>query len=222
MMDLQLVRLLQLVSPALPVGAFAYSQGLESAVDSQLICDEKDTLEWVGGVLQNNICNLDLPALQYQMQYLSDEKDKKAIQDLNDRLIAFRETKELRAESLQMARALCRLLRDLDIDLQLLPKGDLDWVTAFAMACVSQNIDSENAKLGYAWSWCENQIAAAIKLVPLGQTQGQRLLHKLGSTLPEYMAKTKQIDVENIGAIAPHLAILSSQHEVQYSRLFRS
>ena len=220
-MDIELVRLLQLVSPSLPVGAFAYSQGLESAVEAQLVSNEEAAKEWIGGILNNNISHLDLPALKYQMQYLA-EQDELAIERLNDRLIAFRETKELRAESLQMAKALRRLLLDLNIDLTLLPEGELDWVTAFAFAATSQSIEIDNAMLGFAWSWCENQIAAAIKLVPLGQTQGQRLLHQIGSTLTEQVAKAKLINADNIGAIAPHLAILSSQHENQYSRLFRS
>lgn len=220
-MDIQLIRLLQLVSPTLPVGAFAYSQGLESAVDAQLISNEEMTKEWVVGILNNNLSKLDLPALKYQMQYLA-KHDGVAIEGLNDRLIAFRETKELRAESLQMAKALKRLLTDLNIDLTHLPNGELDWVTAFAFAAHSQSIEIENAMLGFAWSWCENQIAAAIKLVPLGQTQGQRLLHQLGSMLSEQAAKAALIDIDKIGAIAPSMAILSSQHEGQYSRLFRS
>jgi len=220
-MNLKIIRLLQLVSPALPVGAFAYSQGLESAVEKKLVTDEESAKQWVQGILKNNLTYLDLPTLRFQIQFYH-TISKRDLQVTNDRIIAFRETSEFRAESIQMAKALCRLLTDLDVDLNLLPQGDIDWVTAFAFAVGSQNIDLNEALLGYAWSWCENQIAAAIKLVPLGQTQGQRLLYQLGEIIDQQVMESQEVLLDDVGAIAPNLAILSSQHESQYSRLFRS
>ena len=220
-MNLELLRLLQLVSPTLPVGAFAYSQGMESAVEHKLVADEISTKEWVQGILKNNLTHLDLPVLRFQMQFFH-SADIDNLQKANDLIIAFRETNEFRMESVQMAKALCRLLADLNVDLTLMPKGDLDWVTVFAFAAGSHNININEALLGYAWSWCENQIAAAIKLVPLGQTQGQRLLHQLSDVIEQQVVRSQDIEFDAIGAIAPNLAILSSQHESQYSRLFRS
>ena len=230
MNDISLIRLLQLVSPALPVGAFAFSQGLESAVENGLILNQGDTQKWVQGVLENNIATLDLPVLRYASAFLEDE-DFHSIETLNAHVIAFRETREFRAESLKTGKALRRLLRDLhhsssDLSTQAFLASmhfdEIDWVIAFAYAAKIGQVDKEAALLGYVWSWCENQIAAAIKLVPLGQTQGQRVLSVLGAHLPTVIEHSKTISIDQLGALSPYLAILSSQHESQYSRLFLS
>jgi len=220
MLDLSLVRLLQFVSPALPVGAFAYSQGLESAVVQGLLDDDLSTESWICGLLNQSLSQLDLPMLHHCLNALKQENEPQTTL-LNQMCVAYRETLELRLESLQMGKALRRLLNDLQPSCQL-PKGDLDWVVAFAFACHAYDIDSEHALLGYAWSWCENQVAAAIKLVPLGQTQGQTLLLRIAEKLPQLVAQAQTIALDNVGAMSPNMAILSAQHETQYSRLFRS
>lgn len=224
MMDVSQVRLLQLVSPLLPVGAFAYSQGLESAVDSSIIVDDATCYKWVNGLLQHTIKQLDLVAMHHILLAL--ENDQLAIvQELNDLAYAFRETSELRAESYNLARALMRLLTELyKSEDKVIPSivGTIDWVTAFSLACYLNKIPHDQALLAYAWSWCENQVQAAIKLVPLGQTAGQKILIRLGDQLPMIIAEAKQHSVDELGASSPNLSILSSQHEQQYSRLFRS
>jgi len=240
--DLQLLQLMKLVSPALPVGAFAYSQGLEGAIEQQWLTDineeqrpEEAAQHWISGVLHQNIVKLDLPALFWQLDSLEKEECS-SFNEFNELIFAMRETSELRLESQQMGAALLKLLRDTEQELE--PKlkkllfdselsayqAKIDWVSAFAIACKSGNISSKQALLGYGWAWCETQVAAAIKLVPLGQTQGQKILNQLINELAKLIEELLKSmpDKNNIGAISPNLAIISSLHEQQYSRLFRS
>ena len=98
----------------------------------------------------------------------------------------------------------------------------LTQLAGFALAAVSWNIPFQQAALGYSWGWIENQVAAAIKLVPLGQTSGQRLQLELTELIPSAVNEAMLIRDEEIGASAPAMAIASSLHETQYTRLFRS
>jgi len=236
MLDPSLLALLRLVSPALPVGAFAYSQGLEGAVEQQWVTNEEETVQWISGVLKQNIAKLDLPALYWQRVALQ-QQDLDEFCGFNQTIFAHRETAEFRLESHQLGQALLRLLRDTDaandeICQSLLKPSifkKIDWVSAFAIATHCYSIKHEQALLGFAWAWSETQVAAAIKLVPLGQTQGQRILIQLSDTISQLVPDSMK-DISNktpeqkheIGAISPNLAIVSCQHETQYSRLFRS
>lgn len=219
--DTRLLHLLRLVSPALPVGAFAYSQGMEAAVESQLIPDEQSTANWLSGLLRDSIGRLDMPVLIRQLQALTSTDDEQ-FTVWNARAFAYRETAELRLESQQMGQALVKLLDDMGESTLLGGGQPIDWVSAFALAAHRYQIDVDSALTGYAWSWCENQVAAAIKLVPLGQTAGQRVLCELIELIPEIIELAKTLKDEQIGSSATHVAILSSQHEIQYSRMFRS
>ncbi|WP_456381083.1 urease accessory protein UreF [Thiolapillus sp.] len=217
------LKLLQLSSPTLPVGAFAYSQGLESAVDAGFVVDTNTLETWLLDSLKLSLMMLDIPVLSRLYQGW-ESKDLEAVRHWNGLLYAQRETSELRAEDQQQAVALARLLADLDIG-----QAD-DWktdktacfLTLFSLAAVAWNIEKEQAAYGYLWSWLDKQIAAAIKLVPLGQTDGQRVLSSLLPRLPALLEQGLACNDEQIGASLPMLAILSSQHETQYSRLFRS
>ena len=236
MLDPSLLALLRLVSPALPVGAFAYSQGLEGAVEQQWVTNEEETIQWIAGVLEHNIAKLDLPALHWQRMALQ-QQDLDDFCDFNQTIFAHRETAEFRLESHQLGQALLRLLRDTDAandevcQSLLKPTAfkQIDWVSAFAIATHCYSIKHEQALLGFAWAWLETQVAAAVKLVPLGQTQGQRILIQLSDTISQLVSasiddlsnKTPE-QKQEIGAMSPNLTIVSSQHETQYSRLFRS
>lgn len=244
MLEPSLLALLRLVSPALPVGAFAYSQGLEGAVEQQWVNNEEQARKWISGVLRQNIAKLDLPALYWQLKALK-EQALSEFCDCNKIVFAHRETAEFRLESHQLGLALLRLLRDTDAanddisttllrsdakwGAQTFDKRQVDWVSAFAIAAHSYAITPNQALLGFAWAWLETQVAAAVKLVPLGQTQGQRMLIQLSNTilqivnlliadLSQKMTSEKRL----IGAVSPNLTIVSSLHETQYSRLFRS
>lgn len=214
---------MQLCSPSLPVGAFAYSQGLESVVEHQLVIDANSCEQWLRDTLRFSLQQTDIPLLSKLYQAWQ-QKNMANVEYWTDVLKAQRETRELREEDQQLGLALARLLDDLHLD------GASEWrgnkqssfLTLFSLAAVRWEIPLTEACSGYLWSWLDNQIAAAIKLVPLGQTDGQRILSTLITDIPEIVEKGLQLDEANIGASLPKLAILSAQHETQYSRLFRS
>lgn len=216
---MNLARLLQLASPTLPVGAYSYSGGLEAAVEDGTVHDAGSAGRWIGDVLEFSVARLDAPLL---LQFIEafNQKDQKKIQTLNERLLASRETAELRAETVQMGYSLCRLLEDVNAG-----KPDIQepsFPAAFAFAVSFWKIQPEAALQAYLWAWLENQVMAAVKAVPLGQTDGQRMLLFLGNRLAGLASKAIGMKDEDIGNFAPGLALLSAKHETQYSRLFRS
>lgn len=220
----QLLRLLQLSSASLPVGGYSFSQGLEYAVDSGWIKNEAQVADWVRLVMHESLGQVDLPLLQ-RLMFAQQNNDKKLMTYWNAYALACRETDELRLTDTAMGDALLRLLRQLDIPLLLEEKTkskDISFLSGFAAASVHWQINTCDACVGFLWSWLENQIAAATKLVPLGQSSAQKLLVQLGAELDSVLERVNQIDDDNIGSSLPGMAMASSWHETQYSRLFRS
>lgn len=217
------LRLMQLVSPALPIGAFTYSQGLEWAVEAGWVCDTSTLADWLEGLISDGMMQLDLPVLS-RLYLACEGADQDAIRDWGQILYASRETRELRAEERNRARALITLLIDLGIEQAAAWREVLGHcqVAPFALAAVHWRIGVEDCALGYAWGWLENQVTAAIKLVPLGQTDGQRVQLQLAECLPGVVQRALSIADDDIGAGASALAIASARHETQYTRLFRS
>jgi urease accessory protein len=222
-----LIRLLQLSSPALPVGAYTYSQGLEWAVESGTIVDEASTCAWVSDLLKYGMGRYEAPLIARLIQVWMDG-DLQTISRLNKEFIATRESSELRAETVQMGYSMTRLARELmDPALTPLITGlaelpEVSFPAAWSGFAASWNIEPTDALTAYLWSWCENQVMAALKAVPLGQASGQRLLMKLTESIPTIAAKalvTPECDWSNL---TPAFAIASARHETQYSRLFRS
>ncbi|MEJ2308268.1 MAG: urease accessory UreF family protein [Gammaproteobacteria bacterium] len=220
---LALARLMHLVSPSLPIGSFTYSQGIEWAVECGWI-DSAETLgEWIEDQLMTAIVHLDLPVLQ-RLYAAAASGDAGALEQWSQFLLASRETAELRQEEINRGRALADLLVALDVANAKPWKPVLASCQAagFATAAVGWGIDSADAASGYAWSWLENLVLAAVKIIPLGQTQGQQLLDRLVVRLPQAVERSLAVEDAMIGASNPALAIASSRHEVQYTRLFRS
>ena len=217
------LRLMQLVSPTLPIGAFTYSQGLEWAVEAGWLSDVASLVDWLEGLIDDGLGGLELPLL-YRLHRACEQDDPVAVEHWGSMLYASRETFELRAEERNRARALVTLLQNLGVEKVEEWRDVLTHCQAapFALAAVHWSITADDCALGYAWGWLENQVAAAIKLVPLGQTDGQRVLLALAECLPAVVAKAASADDDDIGAAAPALAIASSRHEAQYTRLFRS
>jgi urease accessory protein len=216
---LVLLRLMHLVSPALPVGAYAWSQGLESAVELGWVHDVGSARQWLSGVMQHGLARLELPVLLR----LACADDAASLQHWNQWLLAARETEELYLEDTQLGAALRKVLLTLDVAVPpVLRSGDISFVTAFALAGRSFAIAPATLALGFAWSWLENQVAAAIKLVPLGQTQALRIIDALMPQLAHLPVLAQQLDDDDIGATLPGLVMASSFHQTQYSRLFRS
>lgn len=217
-----LLRLCHLVSPALPVGAYAYSQGLEYAVHAGWVHDEPTSLDWLQGLSRGGLGTLDLPILlRLYRAWASD--DPAAVRVWNAQLIAARETSELRAEDLHLGRALARVLVELNIpEASAWQQGAPGFATLFSLAAVRWNIEAPDALKGYLWTWSENQVLAAVKLVPLGQSAGQRLLNRLIEAMPKIVGESMALRDDQIGVAVPSQALASSLHESQYSRLFRS
>ena len=221
--SIQLQQLLRLASQALPVGAYAYSQGLESAVVEGVVNSEEDTLNWVGGLMQMGIGQLDLPVLVRQHQCWQNQNLEQAVK-WNESLAGYRETSEFLLEDQQMGRALLRLLLAEDIpEARQWPKTEVPcFATMFALAGYSNDVDVEPLLQGFTWSWMENQVGIATKVIPLGQTAAQRILRQLIPQVQTVCEFAMRLKDDEIGFSMPGLAILSSNHERQSSRLFRS
>lgn len=221
--SLPLLRLMHLVSPSLPVGAFAYSQGIEWAVEAGWIGTAEELYAWLRDQLGNSMVNLDLPLLA-RMYAAARARDPDAMNCWIDWLLAARETSELRAEEANRGRALADLLIAWGLP------GTRDWkpvlarsqAAGFAFGAAAWEIPAPSTALGYAWSWLENLVLAGVKIIPLGQTQGQQLLQRLAAEIPVVVEEALSLADEEIGASSPALAIAGSAHETQYTRLFRS
>jgi urease accessory protein len=216
---MNLARLLQLASPTLPVGAYSYSGGLEAAIEAGVVRDAASAQRWIGDVLEFSVVRMEGPLL-FSLIHSFNQKHLNEIQELNERFLASRESAELRAETVQMGYSLNRLLKDLDAGE--VPVAEPSYPAAYAYAAAQWKIEPAAALQAYLWAWLENQVMAAVKAVPLGQTDGQRILLSLGDRLPSLVATAKGIKEQDLGNFAPGLALLSAKHETQYSRLFRS
>jgi urease accessory protein len=223
MIDLATLRLLQLVSPALPVGAFAYSEGLEAAVHAGAVRDEASAGRWIRGRLGHGVARTDGPLLA-RLHAAWTAGDDDAVLRWTHVAGALRETRQLRDADRDMGQALARLLAALDI------AGARPWITRpgatfptlFALAAVRWAISAEAAIAGLLWSWLEAQTTAAIKLVPLGQTAGQRLLLAAADDIPAAVAAALACADDDLGAVTPGAAIAAAHHETLEVRLFRS
>lgn len=215
-------RLWMLVSPALPIGGYSYSQGLEHAVEAGWVGSAQDAQDWITDLAQTVLPHIDLPYLCRLYRSLA-AGNSVSFARWNAQLLACRETSELRAEDIGMGEALTRLLRDLDQlpeDFEL--PSTLTLAAAFVLACRAIDATLETTCTAYAWVWCDNQVAAAVKLVPLGHTQGQKILLALANKTDGMSARALNCPDNELGYSAPGLAIVSAAHESQYSKVFRS
>lgn len=221
--DLGLLRLLQLASPTLPIGAYAYSQGLEWAVEAGWVSDEASLSRWLAEQLERTVATVDLPLLVRLFDAVEGD-DCGRLSTWSTYLLACRETRELRADDCDRGRALARLLRDLDIAAAVpwAARDDVPLATLWAIAAHAWQVPLRTALISYAWGWLENQVLAGVKLIPLGQVAGQRLLLSLTPRITDLCDTALACEDEDIGGTLPALAIASSQHETQYTRLFRS
>ncbi|WP_432460416.1 MULTISPECIES: urease accessory protein UreF [unclassified Agarivorans] len=216
------LQLMRLVSPSLPVGGFAYSQGLEYAIENAWVTNPAALKAWVQGCLEAGLACLDIPMLAALYQAWSIQ-DYRRFEQLNLELIASRETRELELEDVQMGNALRVLLQQLDADI-IAPLSDepMSWTSMFAVAGEHWQIPLNDLADGYLWTWLENQLAVAGKTLPLGQTACQKLLSELLPLLPPARAYGLALPFEQITGSLPALSLASTLHETQYCRLFRS
>ncbi len=224
----QLAHLLHLASPALPVGAFSYSQGLEQAIEHKPPDMEGVDLarQWIADTLHFSLIRCEAPMMVAMMKTWN-RRDSEKLAELNETFVALRETAELRAETLQMGHSLARLLHSLDgipeyIRNTLHAMDETAYPTVWAAAASHWQLSEADAAQAYLWAWLENQIMAAVKLVPLGQTQGQKILLQLAADLPALAHRAINHAEDDWENFTPGLAIASSLHETLYTRLFRS
>lgn len=216
-----LIRLLHLASPALPIGGFHFSQGLEYAVERRWVQDESSAADWIEGLAQRAVGQLDLPILmRLHDAWIAGDAERAEV--WNEVLVAARETAELRAEDLHMGAALAKVVREHELDFAAAALERPAYATVFAFACVRWGVSREDTSSAFAWMWAESQVLAAVKLVPLGQTSGQRMLHRLALLLPEIVRRAAAMADEEIGVGTLMHGVASAQHETQYTRLFRS
>ncbi|KDE40204.1 Urease accessory protein UreF [Nitrincola lacisaponensis] len=217
------LRLFQLISPSLPVGAFTYSQGLEWAIEAGWVNTAAELQEWLRDVLQHSVATLELPVLA-RLYHACASADAEQLDYWSTYLYASRETAELRAEERQRGKALAVLLPALQVDIPASYAAALQrtQLAGMALAAHRWQIPLDALCSGYLWSWLENSVMAGVKLVPLGQTQGQQLLLSLSEILPALQQQALQTPNADVAGCTPALAIASAQHETQYTRLFRS
>jgi len=217
------LRLYQLISPSLPIGAFTYSQGMEWAIEAGWVRDECALEQWLESVLNHSISTLELPVL-IRFFRAFEQHDVVSIDYWTEFLLASRETSELRKEERQRGQALATLLPNLDVPINndVIDAVRSTQVAGFALAAKHFEISINSACAGYLWSWIDNAVMAGVKLVPLGQTSGQKLLLRLSERVPAAVEQALAVSDEDVGSSTPALAIASSRHETQYTRLFRS
>lgn len=220
-----LLHLLQLASPSLPIGAYSYSQGLEAALESGLVHDDATARNWIVDMLHHVVARFEAPIF-WRLLHAFAARDAESVTTWTERFIAARDTAEFRAETIQMGYSLGKLLPELKLDTALLDilqaQPEIPLPTALACAAVALDVPHEAALLGMLFSWAENQVLVSVKSVPLGQVAGQRLLLSLRPELDRAAQTVQQLADHELSNWSPGLSLLSMQHEVQYSRLYRS
>jgi urease accessory protein len=225
MQSTALLRLLQLASPSLPIGAYTYSQGLEASIEAGWVKDEASARTWISGSL-GVAADFEAPILWRLLKAFS-ARDAETVAYWTERLVAARDTAEFRAETIQMGYSLGKLVTDLKIaDETLLAilasQPEIPLPTAFACAAEALAVPHESALLGMLFSLAENQVLVCVKSVPLGQLSGQRLLLSLHPLIEAASLHARGLGDDELSNWAPGLSLLSMRHETQYSRIYRS
>jgi len=218
-----LLKLMRLTSPSLPIGGYSYSQGLEFAISAGWVHDTSTVSDWIQGLLKNSLINLDLPVLQ-KLYEAWQESDTDRVRYWNNFLSANRDAFELQEEDRQLGKALARLLVDLGLEeaKPFLNPPHGGFLTLYVLAAVRWNISLNDAAQGFLWMWAENKVLCAMKLIPLGQTDGQKILSAVIETISHVIMRGLDLPDEDIGYTTPAQGIASALHETQYTRLFRS
>ena len=214
----QLLTLLTLSSTALPVGAYCYSQGVETAIETGLIQNEASCMAYFEEVLEMLLVRFELPVLKRLVQSYADDAQFLHWANLYK---ASRESKELLAESQQLAFSLNAWIKDV-LKMPVEVKKQFGFVPVYAQLCGRLGLNKADVLTAYSFSVLENQVLAAVKTVPLGQMSGQRILWHLHSLVPQAVEQALALQDDELSSALPRYAMLSMQHETQYSRLFRS
>ena len=244
MQTTSLLNLLHISSPALPIGAFAYSQGLEYTLEAGWCKNADDVEQWIKSVMIHGLGGIDLPILKrlhqtWSAYFIEHEEANKQVNEENSdsdslnaqslktwnaTLLAFRETKELYLEDIQVGDAFKQWHKSQSVEYI----AKLDVVDKPTVACmyalngVIKGLTVEECLIGFVWSWLENQITSASKAMPMGQTDGQNIIRHLIPEIEAIVENAMQLEDDDIGSGLVGLSMSSALHETQYSRLFRS
>jgi urease accessory protein len=216
-----LLHLLQFASPALPIGGYSYSQGLEAALDAGLVHDADTGRAWIARYLDEVVASWDAP-LFWRLLKAFEARDDASVALWSERFLASRDSAELRAETIQMGYSLTRLLAELGVADVAALGPEVGLPTAFACAADALGIPHHEALLAMLFSWAENQVLVCVKSVPLGQVAGQRMLLSLRADIERAAQRAQTVGDDAMSNWSPGLSILSMRHEVQHGRLYRS
>lgn len=221
-----LLTLLQLASPTLPVGAYSYSEGIETLTTENVVNDSGDLLHWLTQELAWGAIRIETAVMRWVYEAAA-QQNADTIAYWNQWLSALRETEEVRAQSWQMGRSLLRLFADLEPEQasrfpEAVWQGNYNYAIAYGLVAQAWAIPLEATGLAYLQGWAANLISAGVRLVPLGQTEGQRLLKQLIHPLQQTHADVKALAEADLMACSLGVSLASMRHETQYSRLFRS
>ena len=209
-----------LVSPNLPIGAFSYSEALESAVENKIVTDCDSFYKWLIHNLKRSLVYFELPVLRHL--YESNNVDEFSF--WTQRAIAMRNTFELRKEEVDKGKAFVRIISSLLLtdNKEFLEVARRSYLSAFSLYAKSDDLSLEMMLQCYLFSYIESQCIAAVKLVPLGQTDAWKCIKNASHLSDEIIEKSLTVKDDEIGAGLVNLSILSVKHETQYSRIFRS
>lgn len=218
-----LLYLLTISNPNLPIGGFTYSQGIESAIEYGWIKNTDDAYDWILSQLKTNIKYTDIVML-WQLNSAYHKQDIELCKNLSQILLACRESKELRDEELCRGKAFVSILENLNLEIneKLLDLVAKNHLLGYIIYAYHFHIPIQDLSFSYAWNWLESQVLAVVKILPLGQSSGQLLLHKLLESVADILQDIAEIDISKVGYSQFSLAVISSKHEYQYSRIFRS
>ena len=224
-MATELLQLIWLASPALPVGGFSYSEALEAAIDHEHVHDEASCADWLADQLHLSQARGDM-ALMAQAIPAWQAMNTDRLKDLSQWVHTTRETHEMRLQTEQMGRSLLDWLRIQNkataAALKLCSELRPTYPMAMSLALSLANAPLDQALQAYAFGWAENMTQAALKAVPLGQVSGQKILARLAQEIPDAVQHAIDLSDDERQAFCPMLAVMSARHETQYSRLFRS
>lgn len=232
MQTTSLLNLLHISSPALPIGAFAYSQGLEYTLEAGWCRKTDDVEQWIKSVMIHGLGGVDLPILKrlhqawsaYEQDQVTESVSTQSLKAWNTTLLAFRETKELYLEDIQVGDAFKQWHKTQSTEhidkLEIIDKPTV--ASMYALNAVIKGLTVKECLIGFVWAWLENQITAASKAMPMGQTDGQNIIRHLIPEIEAVIEKSMRLEDDDIGSGLVGLSMSSALHENQYSRLFRS
>jgi urease accessory protein len=216
-----LLNLLQFASPALPIGGYSYSQGLEAAIEAGFVHDAESGRRWIADYLHEVSANWDAPLL-WRLLKAFEARDGASVALWSERFLASRDTAEFRAETVQMGYSLTRLIAELGVANVEALGAEVSLPVAFACAVDGLGVPHDEALLAMLFAWVENQVLVCVKSVPLGQVAGQRMLISLRDDIERAALCAKTLGDDALSNWAPGLSILSMRHEVQHGRIYRS